>query len=299
VAFLHAHEPAVVDDIRAMDGVTLLAGWPERVTGDGQPCQPRAFDPGVERFAIAEGVSRWPKHLARGLDVRLETPVRSLVLDDSGFRIETGPAAGEAGESSVIATRDLVLALAGAQSLQLLSGLPEGVSDELRAARSLLRMLGSHPCLTLIAGYPQGVEGPAWDVCHPGDSSSLALVAHDSAKRPRPRQTVLVLQALPCWSRQHEDLSPVEWQKELLEEARRLCGDWAARPAWTQAHRWRYARTDPGSELAGPMLLVRDGGAAGRARLGLAGEMFHPGAGLEAAWMSGARLAARLTGEPS
>ena len=81
----------------------------------------------------------------------------------------------------------------------------------------------------------------------------------------------------------------------MLEEAARLIGPWASRPEWHQSHRWRHARVDRGAELAGPMLLRLPGGG----HLGLAGEIFAPGGGVEAAWTSGRRLARRILSERS
>jgi hypothetical protein len=95
------------------------------------------------------------------------------------------------------------------------------------------------------------------------------------------------------WSRKRLEDPPGRWTGEILEEASRLVGDWAARPAWSQSHRWRYARADMGSELSAPPVLTFPGGA----RLALAGEVFSPGGGVEAAWTSGRRVAKRLLEE--
>ena len=151
-------------------------------------------------------------------------------------------------------------------------------------------MLGSVPCLTLLAGYP--VEGPRpdWQLCYP-DSRVLQLVSHDSSKRLQPRWTTLVLQAQVGWSQRQLAAGVVDgWSAELLHEAGRVVGAWAETPTWTHPHRWRFARADRGTELASPLLLGLDGGA----QLGLAGESFAPGGGVEAAYLSGERLAGRL-----
>ena len=103
----------------------------------------------------------------------------------------------------------------------------------------------------------------------------------------------MVYQAHARWSRERIDAPPERWMSEILEEAGRLAGPWAAHPAWTQAHRWRYARIDRGSELSGPLLAALPGGA----RVGLAGELFAPGGGIEVAWQSGRRLARMLMQE--
>ena len=54
-------------------------------------------------------------------------------------------------------------------------------------------------------------------------------------------------------------------------------------------HLWRHGRTASAGELTAPMAIPVRGG-----RLGLAGELFHPGGGAQAAYLSGRALAERL-----
>ncbi|MGA2642172.1 MAG: FAD-dependent oxidoreductase, partial [Spirochaetia bacterium] len=77
----------------------------------------------------------------------------------------------------------------------------------------------------------------------------------------------------------------------LLDIVSRRLGSWAGVPAWTHLHRWRYSRLDRANELAGPLELRN-----GVSRVGLAGDLFSPGGGLQAAWESGDRLGSRLSG---
>jgi hypothetical protein len=139
-----------------------------------------------------------------------------------------------------------------------------------------------------MAGYPLSVPAPAWDVCYPDGSPVLQVLSHESAKRSAPPYRALVYQAHPRWS--HEHLGDPRWIDAMLAEAARLLGRWAGEPTLVQGHRWRFARTDRGAELSGPLCLGLPGGA----RLGLTGELFAPGGGLAGAFASGARLAARL-----
>jgi predicted NAD/FAD-dependent oxidoreductase len=141
--------------------------------------------------------------------------------------------------------------------------------------------------------YPLRAASPEWDICYPETSRLLQLAVNDSAKREQPRELVIVYQALPAWSKSKLDSSSEEWTGALLAEAGHLFGDWAARPEWSEAHVWRYARADHGSEFISPVLFELEGGA----RLGLAGEAFGRGGGVQAAWSSGRRLAKRLIKE--
>jgi len=282
VVFLHGSDPEFLADLDAVPSQGVLAGWPGRVHGAGTPCQPEAFAPGQRRLAFAEGVSAFPKYLAQGLEVRLKARVTSLEPDGGELRVRT-----DFGLEYRAPT--VVLALALEETAALVEPLATR-SPELTSACRLLRMVGSLPCLTLIAGYRPHAPAPDWDVAYPADSQVLHLLSHDSTKRGETRFITLVMQARPRWSRKWLEESPKRWSAEIVAEATRLLGSWAARPAWMQTHRWLHARTDAGTALAGPMILPLPGGA----RLALAGEAFAPGAGVEAAWRSGRMLAARL-----
>lgn len=282
VVFLHGKHPGFVEELASVPGVSILRGWPELVHGTGLPCQPDAFSPGETRLAYREGVSAFPKHLATGLNVRLESRVVSI--SPKGAEILVGLEDGTEEAASV-----LILALPVEQAAALLAPIVD-LAPGLAAAHGVLGMVGSVPCLTLIAGYDPGTPAPAWDVMYPGEASVLGMISHESSKRAGAPHRVVVYQGSPRWSRRRLEDDPEDWSAEMLEAAERWVGSWARGPLWRQSHRWRYARTERGSELAAPMLVSLPGGA----RVGLLGEVFSPGGGVEAAWLSGRRLASRL-----
>jgi len=281
--FFHGHQPAFLAALDAVEGATRLDGWPGRVRGEGAPCQPQALDPEERRLAFAEGVNAFPRHLATGLDVRLRAQVTGLEAGPDGWRIHTdtgGP----------LAARDVVLAMAPEQALCLLDGLEDGGS--LASIRALLGMFASLPTLTVIAGYDPAVATPDWDLLLPDEPGPLLLGAVDSSKRAGGSRRVLVLQASPLWSRARVDAPAETWTPALIEAAARVGGDWLRSPLWTHPHRWRHGRLDRGTELASPVLTPVAGG-----RLGLCGDLFAPGGGVQAAYLSGERLAQRLIDE--
>jgi predicted NAD/FAD-dependent oxidoreductase len=285
ITFFHGTDPEFLEELRSVTNASVLSDWPIRRIGNGAPCQSNVFRRKEPRLAFAEGVSAYPKHLARRLDVRTGNHIVGLRIDNDRLRV--GDAGGSEWKSPTV-----VLALATEQTRELLKGLI-GTSSEVAAAEELLGMVQSLPCLTVLAGYAGTVAAPDWDVAYPERSDILQLVAHDSRKRNDDRSVVLVAQARPRWSRRNMDRPPDEWRDAIKDELGRLFGAWAAHPEWAQAHRWRYARVDRGSELSAPMLLHLPGGA----RLGIAGELFAPGGGLQAAWSSGRKLARRLIEE--
>ena len=282
VAFLHGRAPEFLAALEAVPS-SALPGWPRDIYGTGSPCQPEAFAPGERRLALAEGATAFPKSLARGLEVRLRTRVVGLEANEGAvaLRLEDGSAVGAS---------TAVLALAAEETLAL-RGTIAARPLALESARALLEMSRSQVCLTLLAAYPPGTPAPTWHVSYPEDSRVLQLAIHDSSKRARPGFLAMVYQAHPHWSREH--LEDPAWSHAMLAEAARLYGSWAAEPRLMQTHCWRYARHDRAAELSGPMLLELPGGA----RLGLAGDRFAPGGGIEAAWSSGRRLAGRILAE--
>jgi len=279
VAFLHGRDPgflAALDEVAA----PRLEGWPREILGTGRPCQPEAYQPGERRLAFAGGISELAKHLSGGLDVRCDARVESLDLAGAlpEARLEGG------GAESAPA---LVLAAAPEQVDRLLAGVaspPPAVAS----ARAVLGMGRSEASLSLAALYAATTPAPPWHVSHPETSAVLQLVSHDSGKRSAPAHLALVYQAHPRWSREH--LEDPEWPERLLEEGARLLGGWARTPAFRHAHRWRYARTARSDELAGPILARLPGGG----RLGICGDRFGRGGGVEGAWLSGRALAKRI-----
>lgn len=276
-AFLHGRDPGFLAVLDAVPG-ERRPGWPSAIEGAGQPCQPAAFDVGERRLAWAEGVNALPRHLAAGLDVRLETEVTGLAASPGGVLVRTG-------DGRELRASAAVLAGAPEQSSRLLEAIPDQ-PPAVAGVRALLGLSRTQACLSLLALYPAGSPRPAWHVRYPEDPP-LQVISHDSAKRPDGAPTGLVLQARAAWSREH--LEDPTWPSALLAEAGRLLGPWAARPSHQHAHRWRYARHDGAAQLTGPVLLPLGGGV-----LGLCGDRFGRGGGVEGAWRSGQVLAERL-----
>lgn len=287
VVFLHGQSDEFIEELRQVPGHRLTQ-WPLVVRGNGMPCQPNAFVAGAHRWAHPSGVSAFPKYLARGLDVALETNVTGISVDDDSFRLQTS----QRGETGEVRARDLALAIAGPQAHTLLQ--QESLAIKSRSASALLSMMPSVPCATVLALYePTAVTTPDWDIWYPETSDSLLLVAHDSAKREKPQHLALVLQANPAWSSEVAMAADSKWPERLLRSAADLLGTWALHPTATQGHLWHYARANPDCEMTSPILIDFEN----RRRLGLAGELFATGGGLQAAWSSGRLLARRLLDE--
>jgi predicted NAD/FAD-dependent oxidoreductase len=285
LAFYHGDDPDFLSALQTVESESWQF-WPRGVVGEGARCQPRAFREDQQRIAFASGVSSFPKHLARGVSVELETRATRIDLDGDLLAVAT-----ESGQR--YRARSVVLTLPAGQTLDLLQTLEASASKDLKAATALLAGVSMVRCLTLIAGYPVGTPHPEWDVCYPQESDILQMVSHDSSKRPAPPQPIFVFQSRPRWSGKHWDDPLDEWTRDLLAAARTSCGDWVTRPIWTDTQRWRYARLTGGDTLMIPLLL-RFGNGCG---IGVAGEAMAEGGGVQAAWLSGRRMARRLLGD--
>lgn len=304
--FIHGDDPGFLSAFAAVPA-RRLEGWPMRVSGRGAPCQPDAFAPFETRFAYVEGVNAFPRFLADGLSVRLRAQAASVAAGSDGVTVTLA-------DGERLQARDLVLAMALEQTVPFLRMLEPaqgaGGAPAATVARGILGVLDlfvSLPCLTVIAGYERGTTMPDWDICFPEDEPALLLIGNESSKVPaagptgsgptgggpaagsRARSPILVLQASAHWSRKRLERPKEEWSRELLDIAAGRLGPWAASPAWTHPHRWRYSRLDKANELAGPMEM-----RIGSSRVGIAGDLFSPGGGMQAAWLSGDRLASRL-----
>jgi predicted NAD/FAD-dependent oxidoreductase len=287
VPFLHGEDETLAEAVRAASPDGFLDGWPDRIVGAGRPCMRRAFHAAEWRGAIAEGINAFPKALAAGLDVRSGARVETIHLAAGSIDLAT-----DAGER--LSGREVVVTLPAPQTADLLDTV-EGSPSDVRAAVAVLRLVSMSRCLTVLAVYDGGVPVPEADLWLPEDSDALLQVVHDSAKRKAGAHRALVLQARPSWSKRHWD-DPVEtWSRALLDDAAHRIGRWVASPRAVDVQRWRYARGDGASEFGGPMLLQ----AGGTGMMGIAGEAFSPGGGVQGAWRSGREIARRMIEEGS
>lgn len=276
--FLHGRDPQFLQTVGALGPDRLIPDWPRRLEGEGSPCQPEAFAPQQQRWAWRGGLRPVLQELSEGLPLKTGVEVRSLRLDGERWVLETeglGP----------ISTPRLVLTLAHEQTLQLLRAV-----DHARV-RNLVEGLSLHAslaCLSVAALYPAAGSEPGWDVFYPREGL-LQLISHETAKHGG-GGLLLVYQAKPSWSKRHAEDDPQAWSRELLQEAGRILGSWAAEPERIHPHRWKYARMDAASTLPHPVTLVLE-----KVWLGLAGDLYHPNRGVEGAWLSGLQLATWIT----
>ena len=180
--------------------------------------------------------------------------------------------------------RFLVITIPPAQALEIL--------QEPTAVRATLGGAVVDPCWAVMAVFdpPLGVD---WDAAFV-QKGPLAWVARNGSKPGRPEHDAWVLHATPDWSRQFVEQDRPWVAAELLQAFGHALGRNLPAPAWSGAHRWRYAR---------PRTQVPDGYLWDAAlHLGLCGD-WCVGGRLEGAFTSGRLLAEQIrrqaAGRPS
>jgi len=183
---------------------------------------------GETRFCGVSGMSSIAKHLAHGLDVRVNAKVVRVQTEGRGWVVTT-----DAGER--FSGRALLLTPAVPQSLELLATgdflLPEPVRGE-------LRQIAYAPCLAVLAQ----LSGPS-RIPDPGglwfEGEPISWMADNQRKGVSSGAGAAVtIHAGPQFSRAHWESPEGEVTATLLAAAAPWLGNV---PVQTQLHRWRYS----------------------------------------------------------
>ena len=211
------------------------------------------------------------KALAEGRSIAWSTVVEALSRDGDAWQLKTPE--GLSGPFDTVA-----LALPAEQAAALLAGWDSDLAARAAASQTA-------PCWTVMAAFAERLPIAADTL---GEDGVLGWAARNSAKPGRGGPEAWVLQASPDWSRHHlEDPAEAVGQALLAAFAERI-GAPLPEPMVLQVHRWRYARSSAGSDLAL---------WSGAAQLGCCGDWLA-GPRIECAWDSGQALARLMAGDP-
>ncbi|MDD3354133.1 FAD-dependent oxidoreductase [Zoogloea sp.] len=265
--YFTARDPGFRAEVARWQAAGVAAVWQPRlaVMGGSGAHQP---DAGLERFVGVPRMTAPARHLADGLDLRLESPVVGLRRDGVSWCLDTL----NAGES--VARFDaVILAVPAPQAVPLL----QPVSDRLAAMAAQVVMRGSW---ALMLRYATPLSLP-FDAAFVNDGP-LRWIARDCSKPGRERMETWLLHATAEWSEAHMEDSSEQVAEALLAAFSALGG--AAPVAWT-AHRWRYADSLPALE--------DECAWDDSTRLGMCGDWLNGGK-VEGAWLGGRALARRV-----
>ncbi|MFZ5833142.1 MAG: NAD(P)/FAD-dependent oxidoreductase [Planctomycetota bacterium] len=232
LAFDHGAQYLTVCDgrfegyVRSWQQAGLVASWEGsiRVLEDGriEPCRTER-----ERFVGTPTMSSVCKHLAAKIEVRLQCEVGSLERVGESWRL-IDPKGEDLGNFDLV-----VISAPAPQAARLLAPVG-GLAEEARRVQM-------QPCWALMAAFDDRLPLPFDGAFVHG--SPLAWVARSSSKPGRSlSRDCWVLHASPEWSEEHVEAVGEEVVAPMLDAFFKAAGTQPARPDFTSAHRWRYAR---------------------------------------------------------
>ncbi len=224
---------------------------------------------GGDAYVGVPGMNAPVKQMADGQAVHWSTRVAGIERSGQGWRLVL-----EQGEAVDV---DIVVVATPAEQAP---ALVEAVAPDF-AARA--QGAPSAPCWTVMLAFAEALPTDL-DCLRGGEGDPLGWAARNGSKPGRTGPEAWVLQASPDWSRRYLE-ADADWvAAELSAALSARLGLALPSPIARSTHRWRYARAAVEGSGA---LWDRD------LRLGLCGDWLI-GPRVEAAWMSGARLAARI-----
>lgn len=243
----------------------------------------------VQRWASDGHVSRWTavsedawvgapgmnaplNAMATDLDVMWSVRVTRISRTSTGWTVS-------ADSSPVLTVDAVVVAIPAEQAADLLTP----IVPEMAA---MARGVPSSPCWTLMLAFGDRLPGDL-DWLRGDDDSALGWAARNSAKPGRGPIEAWVVQAGGEWSARNLDMPKDEVEAGLTDALSYRLGAALPAPIACSSHRWLYARAGRGGLDA---LWDAD------LKLGVCGDWLT-GPRVEAAWTSGTRLAARMTGD--
>jgi renalase len=251
-----AEDPAFRQRLGAWIAAGLAAAWPAA---------------GTEAYVGTPTMGAPIRQMAAGQSVRFGERVLRIEATKPGWRFVLDRGDPVDVDFAVLAT-----------PAEQASALLETASPEFAALAAAVR---STPCWSTMLAFAERLPVP--HDCLRGDAGeTIGLAVRNNAKPGRTGPEAWVLQAAPDWSRSHIEADP-DWVADELAAAFAKRINAALPPTIARvAHRWRYAHPASG----GPGVLFD-----APSRLGVCGDWLV-GPGVEAAWLSGTALAARIAG---
>jgi predicted NAD/FAD-dependent oxidoreductase len=259
-AYFTVRDPEFAEVVARWRSAGLARPWTSELAVLGGAERGRA--PGPVRWAAPGGLRSLVAQLATGLAVELEHDVRHV-----------GPGPVVDGEPADV----VVLAMPDPQALRLV--------DPAGATAAELTDREWRPVIAVAAGWPSR-QWAALPAAFVNDHPVLSLVADDGDRRGD-AAPVLVAHTTAEVARAH-DADPAGAVQPALAAIRELLGV-RTPPAWTHAHRWRYA--SPAADRDRAFHLGDDG-------IALAGDGWGS-ARVETAWRSGTLLARAIASRPA
>lgn len=180
----------------------------------------------TERLVAVPGMNAICRHLADGLEVSFETPIRQVERIDQRWRLE-------AEDGAELGHFDAVVVSAPAPQT---AALIESAAPDLAARAAEVAMA---PCWAAMVAFPRGLN-IGFDGAFV-DRSALSWVARNASKPGRADGESWIFHGAPDWSLEHLQLERHQAATRLLEAFKDAVGGLPVAPVHLDAHRWRFA----------------------------------------------------------
>jgi predicted NAD/FAD-dependent oxidoreductase len=255
--------------IDAWEKAGVIAEWTAHIVnlenGSQSPREPQT------RYVGVPGMTALAKHLAIGLNVTM-AQIASIQGHPKQWKLISQDAKAERKEFGPF--DQLILSVPVVQARVLLADYP-AVLQQIAAAEM-------EPCWAVMAGFAEPLATDFDGAFVKG--SPLSWIARNNSKPGRSTAEAWVLHASADWSKQHLEQTPESIAEALIADFSSLTRT-TIKPAYLQAHRWRYARASV--PLTSPAVIDESAGII------LCGD-WCAGTRIEAAWRSGQAAADHL-----
>lgn len=271
--YFQASTPAFVEMIEQAQQAGAVAPWDGLVVnlsyGISSPHVSNST-----RWVGTPGMASLGRHMAHGLDVRLQCRVAGVARQNNEFQLTLHLADGTVRVESGFDA--LVCAVPAEQVVPLFEQVHDSLAD---LAGGIQSNVTWSVMLTPREAVKANFDG-AFVV-----DSPLGWICRDSSKPGRAVGDRWVLQATADWSKQHQDYAPEEIGKMLLDVFCNVTGQLVEDPLALTAHRWLYSL--PSNPVGMPCYFSEEN------MLGACGDWLT-GARVEDAFLSGHTLAHQL-----
>ena len=271
--FFTARTPEFRQFLAPLIDVGVVAAWPASFVelSGSKVTAARKWNDAHPHFVGAPRMNEIGKHLARDLDVRLQTRVRTIEASARGWQLR--------GESQADLGRfDWVVLTAPAPQTAVLGAAVQSLDAACKDA-------SMRACFALLLGFERPLELD-WHAALVREAD-ISWISVNSSKPGRSSRATLVAHSTNAWADAHVDEDAAHVQQHLVEELARVLNMDIADAASTQLHRWRYANLH---RRHGPAFFLDR-----ESRMAACGDWFIRGR-VEAAFASGFALAGKLGG---
>ena len=270
--FFTARTPEFRQFLEPLIDAGVVADWPASFVElrGSEVTAARQWDDAYPHFVGAPRMNEIGKHLARGLDVRLQTRVGAIEKSSDGWQLR-----GESQEE--LGCFDWVVLTAPAAQTAALGG---SIRNLDAAASAPMRA-----CFALLMGFEERLA-LGWDAALVREAD-ISWISVNSSKPGRSSRMTLVVHSTNAWADAHVEKDAAEVRRHLVEELARVLPVDVSGATFTRLHRWRYANLD---QRRGPTFFIDPDSQAAAC-----GDWFIRGR-VEAAFTSGFQLARELGG---